>query len=70
MLVHKYYDGTAWKPEGNEAMESLGSDGFGEESFYGHNAGPGINSWGPDRLDIFGVLGNGTLLHKYWDGNQ
>ena len=25
-------------------------------------------SWGDNRLDIFGILTNGTLLHKFWDG--
>lgn len=65
--VHKYYDGTTWKPEGHETTENLGSDNFDREYF---ESGPGIDSWGPDRLDIFGVLSNGTLMHKSWDGSQ
>lgn len=58
-------DGTAWKPDGL-AAESLGTDGFDGQFFASY---PTAVSWGENRLDIFGILSNATLLHKYWDGN-
>ncbi len=32
--------------------------------------GPTVCSWGPNRLDIFGVGNNRALWHIYWNGNR
>ena len=58
-------DGSAWKPDGL-LPESLGTDGFNDQFFV---SSPAAVSWGKNRLDIFGILSNSTLLHKYWDGS-
>ena len=30
---------------------------------------PAVASWGQNRLDIFGLGGDGAMYHKAWDGS-
>src|SRR5690348_15132797 len=40
------------------------------ESLYGKfNWSPAAVSWGPNRLDIFGIM-NDEMFHKSWDGSS
>ena len=65
--LHKYYDGSAWKPDGSQTWERLGDDNYNDQTF---ESNPVVNSWEPDRVDISGILRNSTSLHKYWEGAQ
>lgn len=63
-MAHKYWDGTAWKPD-ETSSESLG--GIVD---IGHSQ-LAATSWGDGRLDVFAIGDNdGGLLHKYFDGSQ
>lgn len=33
------------------------------------NIAPGVVSWAPGRLDVFGAGGDGRAYHKFFDGN-
>lgn len=61
-VVHKYWDGHGWQPNGNR-VESLGGDFM---------SGPTSVSWDLNRLDLFAIEGDyvGYVYHKYWDGSQ
>lgn len=59
-LYHKYFDGSSWQPSEFE-FESL-ADGFDQS--YAFSA----STWGPQRLDVFGLSPDKNVLHKYWDG--
>ena len=59
-LWHKYWDGSAWKPDGDK-LEHLGGNFISE---------PAVVSWGPDRIDVFAVDRKRNLLHRYWDGSD
>ena len=62
-LVHKYYDGSTWQPT-NASYEVLSKD-FGQSS-----SNIASISWGPDRLDIFGIdPALQSVVHKYYDGS-
>lgn len=59
-VLHKYWDGSSWQPEGG-ALEHLGAYA---------TSGVAAVSWGKNRIDLF-VLGEyGNLLHKYWEGSN
>jgi hypothetical protein len=34
------------------------------------NSMPAVTSWGPNRIDIFGLGSNNAMFHKSWDGNS
>ncbi|KAL8852604.1 MAG: hypothetical protein Q9221_002484 [Calogaya cf. arnoldii] len=57
-LTHKYWDGHQWNPSG-QTMEQLGQ---------GLATAPISISWGPERMDVFGLDEDGTILHQYYDG--
>jgi len=59
-MFHKWWDGTRWGPSQPD-WESLGGT---------FNGPPAAVSWGPNRLDIFGVSGDNIMLHKWWDGRN
>jgi len=59
-MFHKWWDGTRWGPSQTD-WESLGGT---------FNGPPAAVSWGPNRLDIFGVSGDNIMLHKWWDGRN
>ena len=59
-LLHKYWDGSGWQPEGS-ALEPLGGK---------PTSGPAAVSWGKNRNDVFVLGENGDLLHTYWDGSN
>lgn len=65
-LLHKYWDGASWKPSEKE-WENLGG-----ELTYSYALS--VTSWGPHRLDVFGLGPNSkkknALWHKYWDGSS
>ena len=61
-LCHKYWDGSSWSP-GDDSFEILASD----ITFI---FGVAAVSWGPNRIDIFGIGEEFQLLHIYWDGSQ
>lgn len=61
-LQHKYYDSTAWKPS-LAAFETL-AEGFDPDFDLA------VTSWGPNRLDVFGLGKHHVLTHKYWDGSS
>lgn len=59
-VVHKYWDGHSWQPNGREP-----------ESLDGHfTSGPSAVSWGPNRFDLFAVGDSGSVQHKYWTGSE
>ena len=62
-ILHKYWDGSAWQPEGDK-MEDL-SDGT-DDIIYG----PTAVSWGPNRTDIFALDAKRKPKHQYWDGTS
>ena len=60
-IWHKYWDGNAWGPSLTD-WEPLG----GEISL---SASPVAVSGGSNRLDVFAILSDFHMWHKYWDGN-
>ena len=62
-ILHKYWDGSAWQPEGDK-MEDL-SDGTTKLVY-----GPTAVSWGPNRTDIFALDTERKPKHQYWDGTS
>ena len=60
-ILHKYWDGSSWQPEGDK-MEDL-SDGTTDLVY-----GPTAVSWGPNRTDIFALDAERKPKHQYWDG--
>ena len=59
VLLHKYYDGSAWQPA--QGTEKLGGE---------LPVGVSAVSWGPNRLDIIARDGSGKILHLYFDGTK
>lgn len=59
-LLHKYWDGSSWRPEG-KALEPLG---------HKPSSGVAAVSWGKNRNDIVVLGQRGDLLHTYWDGSN
>ena len=59
-MFHKWWDGTNWGPSRTD-WEWLGGT---------FNSPPAAVSWGPNRLDIFGVGVDNTMFHKWWDGTN
>ncbi len=56
---YKYYDGASWQPS---------VSGWYERPGVSFNSAPSVISWGPNRLDIFGLSVDGKLLHQAWTG--
>ena len=62
---HRSWDGTTWNPPKDAPWESLAGD------FYPGN-GPGVASWGPNRLDVFMIQNtraDKNVWHRWWDGS-
>jgi hypothetical protein len=62
-LLHKYFDGTNWNPNGpapGGPLETIGVGIAGD---------PTVASWGNGRLDVVARGPAGELLHKYYDFN-
>jgi hypothetical protein len=58
--AHKAWTGVSWFPSLTD-WEDLGGN---------FSSAPAIVSWGPNRLDIFGVSAeDGAIKHKYWNGD-
>lgn len=60
--LHLYWDGHQWT--GWEDVWGAPADGVKFAS------PPAAVSWGPDRLDVFGVGDDNKVYHKYWNGEQ
>ena len=60
LLYHKYFDGHSWQPS-NADFEKLA---IGFDASYSLSA----CTWGPNRLDVFGIGPGKAVIHKYWDG--
>jgi murein DD-endopeptidase MepM/ murein hydrolase activator NlpD len=61
-VYHKFtFDDTSWNPSGTGNYDPMGSAVGG---FAGQVSAA---SWGPNRLDLFGVDYNGKLWHRWWD---
>lgn len=60
-VLHKFFDGSTWQPEGGDAIEVLGG-----------SCGSGVAalSWGVERNNIFCAGEAGRMLHMYWDGSM
>lgn len=56
---YKYYDGASWQPS---------VSGWYERPGVSFDSVPSVISWGPNRLDIFGVSLDDKLLHQAWTG--
>lgn len=65
-LLHQSFNGTAWLPSANES-DTIAS---GFLPGFGNSSDLAATSWGTDRLDVFGLAWNGSLLHKYWNGSS
>jgi hypothetical protein len=63
-MFHKAWAGGAWRPSQTD-WEDLGGDLRGP--FAGRI--PSVASWGPDRLDTFGIGTNGGVYRRAWDGS-
>jgi Repeat of unknown function (DUF346) len=64
-MYHKSGDGDRnWSPYGT--WEALGQTGGG----FDPNTRPAVVSWGPERMDIFGVGSDGQMYHKAWDSGS
>jgi hypothetical protein len=59
-MYHKFWDGTNWQPsqDGWEALNGTFS------------SPPAVASWGPNRLDVFGLGAGNQIFHKFWDGSS
>src|SRR6266850_1617497 len=60
-VYHKWYDQSGqaeWQPGVEEAWENLGGTITGD---------PGVASWGPGRLDVFGRGPDGKMRHRWYD---
>jgi hypothetical protein len=65
-VYHRSWDGAAWSPAPDAEWEDI----VGE--FYVGN-GPGVASWGPNRLDVFMVAdpatdGDANVWQRWWNG--
>jgi hypothetical protein len=60
-MFHKWYDGTNWGPNPSNPIvwEPLGGT---------FNSPPAVVSWGPNRIDVFGLGVANDMFHKWWDG--
>ncbi|KAL8838184.1 MAG: hypothetical protein Q9170_002227 [Blastenia crenularia] len=58
---YKFYDGNSWQPS---------TEGWYGKSQVEFDSKPSLTSWGENRLDIFGVVSTGTLLHQAWTGSS
>ena len=54
-MFHKWWDGTRWGPSQTD-WESLGGT---------FNGPPAAVSWGPNRLDIFGLGVDNVVRHNW-----
>lgn len=66
-VYHKYWDGSRWNPPKPGDWENLGGD-------FALGYALAATSWGPNRLDIYGVGSDKdekyAVWHKYWDGSS
>ena len=60
-MYHKWWDGSKWGPSLLD-WEPLGGVFI--------DSAPAVVSWGPDRLDIFGLGLDQDMFHKSWDGSK
>jgi len=69
-LYHKAWNGQAWVPS-NTGWESLGGQFANQDGpQVVLRSSPCVASWGPNRLDVFGVGVDTAIYHKAWDGQQ
>ncbi|HXQ80102.1 MAG TPA: hypothetical protein VN775_02230 [Opitutaceae bacterium] len=61
-LYHKAWNGVGWLPS-TSGWDRLGGQFMLRPS-------PCVASWGPSRLDVFGVGLDQAVYHKAWDGTQ
>ena len=66
-MFHKWWDPTWTAPDGTHWGPSL-TDWEPLGGIF--NSPPAAVSWGPNRLDIFGLGVNNEMLHKWWDGTD
>jgi Repeat of unknown function (DUF346) len=58
--IHKAWTGTDWYPGVTDWLDLGGN----------FSSAPAIVSWGPNRIDIFGISAkDGAIKHKYWNGD-
>jgi hypothetical protein len=62
-MYHKFWgpSGGSYQPLWTPSFEDLGAQFVSP---------PSIASWGPGRVDIFGIGMNKTVLHKHWNGSK
>jgi hypothetical protein len=56
-MYHKAWAGAAWQTN----WDDLGGV---------FTSAPTVVSWGPNRLDVFGIGTDGNVYHKYWGGSS
>jgi hypothetical protein len=66
-MWHKAWMETHWHPS-NPSWQGLGG-GFAKVKFESV-APPAVVSWGPDRLDVFGIGKSLGMWHKAWTGSS
>jgi hypothetical protein len=64
VLYHQWWDGNSWNP----LPATTSWQGLGDPGQYRLTGNPAVNSWGPNRLDIFARDTNGHLWHTCWGG--
>jgi hypothetical protein len=61
-MFHKWWDGTNWGPSNSKILWEWRGGTF--------NSPPAAVSWGPNRLDIFGLGVDYDMFHQWWDGTN
>lgn len=62
-MFHKAWSDSAWYPS------ATGWEDLGGKFHKVLNSPPAVASWGPDRLDVFGVGMDGGVWHRAWTGS-
>jgi hypothetical protein len=67
-VYHRSWDGAMWSPAPDAEWEDI----VGE---FDVTHGPGVVSWGPNRLDVFMVAadesdGDTNVWHRWWNGTE
>lgn len=70
-LLHKWWDGQTWSGFVSIGMPEVQYDPYPGVSISTAVAGPpAACSWGPNRIDVFARGPHGSLLHKWWNGQD
>lgn len=70
-LLFKWWDGQSWSSFSSLGMPEVQYDSYPAVSISAAVAGPpAACSWGPERIDVFARGPHGSLLHKWWNGQD